>query len=650
MKIFAALNEASSAESVASLFVELSWPRPSLAFHSDEAIREIEAAGGCDLLVLDVFLSPLGGFTLRDILRDRYPEMKTLFVSSRDISAYAGLFQGAPFLPLPLETNALRSCLESLFPSPAAVDLTGTIFGHFHVREKLDEREGVEIFRARKTHSGHQVMLHVLIQENPPSSKKGAAFLDEAQAKMRRSHPRILEVLETGTAEGREFFTTPFLGGATLETLLASGGKIDSSTALQVIGLVAEVFGDCERKHIPFGPLIPSAILLPKNALPRLANLALSGEGPSQNPSLSMQTLGRLILEALDSTPASESARSVALRLMDSEANPLSWEEVEKLSCPAPPKPAPPSPTPPPTPPPPKKHNPTPIIAGALLLVIAALGLWFFMRPSTIEVQVPDLGALVEIPAGPFDFQGQPASLPAFYISKYEVTIAEYQKFLEDLERHPEKSAEIAHPFQPPGKSHVPKGWADQTQVTPPTPGYFKRAVREGQYLGAPLTPDSPVFGVDWFDAYAYAKWAGRRLPTEREWEKAARGRASSRHPWGETHSEDLANLGFDFTPSPDAKIGGEKDGFKRWSRVDLPSTDRSDYGVHGMAGNVSEWTAIWVKDGKGQRVPVSRGGHWMTAFGNSTDTATATRRAMDLTPLQTSDTMGFRTAADQPD
>jgi hypothetical protein len=444
VKIFAALNEASSAESVASLFVELSWPRPLLAFDTDEAIREIEASGGCDLLVLDVFLSPLGGFTLRDILRDRYPAMKTIFVSARDISDYAGLLQGAPFLPLPLEINALRGWLESAFPSPAAVSLSGTIFGNFHVREKLGERDGVEIFRARKTQSGHQVMLHVLIQENPPSQKKGAAFLDEAQAKMRRIHPRILEVSETGIAEAREYFTTPFLGGNTLETILANGGTVDASSALQILGLVADVFGECDRKHISFGPLISSAILLPKNALPRLANLALAGEGPSQNPSLSMQTLGRLILEALDSSPASESARSVALRLMDSEAIPLSWEEVEKLSCPALPKPTPPYPTPPPTPPPPKKYNPTPIIAGALLLVSAALGLWFSMRPSTIKVQVPDLGALVKIPAGPFDFQDQPASLPAFYISKYEVTIAEYQKFLEDLERHPEKSAEIA--------------------------------------------------------------------------------------------------------------------------------------------------------------------------------------------------------------
>jgi formylglycine-generating enzyme required for sulfatase activity len=240
--------------------------------------------------------------------------------------------------------------------------------------------------------------------------------------------------------------------------------------------------------------------------------------------------------------------------------------------------------------------------------------------------------------------------LPAFYISKYEVSIAEYQKFLQDLERHPEKAAAIAHPFQPPGKSHVPKGWADQTEIQPPTPGYHKRAMRDGQYLGAALTPDSPVFGVDWFDAYAYAKWAGRRLPTEQEWEKAARGPAKTRHPWGDDDSEFFANLGFDFTPSTDAKVGGQKDGFKRWSRVDLPATDRSGYGVHGMAGNVSEWTAIWVDAGNGTRVPVYRGGHWMTGSNDAADTATILRRGMDLSPTQSSDTIGFRTASDKPE
>jgi formylglycine-generating enzyme required for sulfatase activity len=658
VKIFAALHEASAAETVVSLLVELGWPRPALVCNSDEAIREIDAAGGCDLLLTEVYIPPLGGFTLRDALRDRWPGMKTVFVSTRPISGYAALLKDSPFLPHPLEAQALRECLESLFPPPKPEsppmpeDLAGSVFGKFHIREKLADLDGVEIYRARKTGDGRQVMLHVLIQENPPNPAKGAAFLDEAQAKFRLSHPRVLEVSDTGIAEGREYFCTEFLGDTTLKKLMANGSKIDSATALQIIALAADVFGYCERKNIPLAPLRASAILLPKSALPRLANFALAGDAPPQNPADQMKAFGSLILEALDPSPSSDKAREIARRLTEVESTPLTWEGVESLCSPEPTRVAEPSrPAPAPNPPAPKKQNLPWIPAVASIAAVGfALALWFYIQPSKTSVQVQDLGALVEIPAGPFDYQGRPASLPKFYISKYEVTIAEYQKFLEDLERHPEKAATLAHPFQPPGKSHVPKGWADQTDITPPTPGYLKRAQRDGQYLGAPLTPDSPVFGVDWFDAYAYAKWAGRRLPTEREWEKAARGPGSTRHPWGDTDSETSANLGFDFTPSPDAKIGGEKDGFKRWSRVDSPASDRSGYGVQGMAGNVSEWTAIWVQDGHDRRVPVYRGGNWMTGYGNSTDIATTTRRGTDLTPLETNDTMGFRTAADKPD
>ena len=655
MKIFAALHEVSAAEPVASLFVELGWPRPALVCNSDEAIREIEAAGGCDLLLTEVYLPPLSGFTLRDALRDRWPEMKTVFISSRPIAGYAGLLKDSPFLPLPLEAEALRHCLQTLFPptEPEPVqrpaDLAGTVFGKFHVREKLAEQEGVQIYRARKIEDARQVMLHVWNPQQPGDNAKGAVFLEEAQAKMRLTHPRVLEVSETGMADSREYFCTEYFGDATLDKALAGGTRLDNGMALQIIGLVAEVCSHCEMRNIPLAPLTAAAVILPKSALPRLSNLALTSEATPTNPTTQMQTLGRLILESIDST--ADKAREIAVRLLDVESHPLTWEDVENLTSPAPPPASIRPPVVPSSNPPPKKHRLGWIIAGAsLAAAVAGAGLWFLLSPPSTDCQVPDLGTLVEIPAGPFDYQGQPASLPKFYISKYEVTIAEYQKFLEDLASHPEKAAGIAHPFQPPGKSHVPKGWADQTDINPPTPGYLKRAQRDGQYLGATLTPDSPVFGVDWFDAYAYAKWAGRRLPTEREWEKAARGPDQSSHPWGDETSGALANLGFDFTPSPDAKIGGEKDGFKRWSRVDSPSTDRSGYGVQGMAGNVSEWTAIWAEVAPGQRVPVYRGGNWMTGFGNSTDTSTVTRRGTDLTPLETNDTMGFRTAADKPE
>ena len=126
--------------------------------------------------------------------------------------------------------------------------------------------------------------------------------------------------------------------------------------------------------------------------------------------------------------------------------------------------------------------------------------------------------------------------VPAFYIDQFEITQIEYKRFI------------------------------DATGYPPP-PSW-----QEGKY--AEEADFYPIVEVSWWDAMAYARWAGKRLPTEAEWEKAARGTDGRRYPWGNDYDSHLANTGRYFVP------------------VNAHLEGASPYGVVNMAGNASEWTA----------------------------------------------------------
>jgi formylglycine-generating enzyme required for sulfatase activity len=139
--------------------------------------------------------------------------------------------------------------------------------------------------------------------------------------------------------------------------------------------------------------------------------------------------------------------------------------------------------------------------------------------------------------------------LDDFYIDKFEITNADYQVCVENGICDPPNKTSSRH--------------------------------RE-EYFGNPEFADYPVIYVDWFKAQTYCEWRGARLPTEAEWEKAARGTDGRTYPWGNEYNGDLGN----FCDRDD----GFNDGYDDTAPVGSYPGGASPYGVLDLGGNVWEW------------------------------------------------------------
>lgn len=100
------------------------------------------------------------------------------------------------------------------------------------------------------------------------------------------------------------------------------------------------------------------------------------------------------------------------------------------------------------------------------------------------------------------------------------------------------------------------------------------------------LHPNRPVVNVTWYEAAAYCAWAGGRLPSEAEWERAARGTEARKYPWGNEPPE-ASRANYDET-----KAGAA-------TPVGLLPRGATPEGIQDLAGNVWEWTADWYETGK---------------------------------------------------
>lgn len=294
----------------------------------------------------------------------------------------------------------------------------------------------------------------------------------------------------------------------------------------------------------------------------------------------------------------------------------------------------------PPPPPPIVPDPPTPwlviaLMIGAVLVVILVLVLffgWVFSAPATerntskapINVDTPKRQRVNQAQAQPspptrmvyvrggdfmmgtnngdvYEEPPHPVTVKPFFIDVYEVSCADYERFVRSA---PHRS---------------PEGWLED-----------KCPSGKAQ---------QPVCNVTWDDAMAYAAWAGKRLPTEEEWEFAARGTDARAYPWGPQWNERMANAGG--ASRQIANVGTFK--------------GASPAGAYDMVGNVWEWTASDLKPYPGGKLPgaprgelkVIRGGSWregpeqatttyrgyLFARGSRDYSATGFRCVKDVTP-----------------
>jgi len=247
--------------------------------------------------------------------------------------------------------------------------------------------------------------------------------------------------------------------------------------------------------------------------------------------------------------------------------------------------------------------SPWSLVPGILVLV--GLGLLFTWLGTEVsgkgqpqERQVPVPEGMVLIPGGDFlmgstgqegkvgfqigvdEMPQHKVHLKPYYVDRYEVTNAQYQHFIEATGR--------------PAPSD-------------PHDSLFYSWIKDKPPAGQ---ENHPVVYVSWHDADAYCRWDSKRLPTEEEWEKAARGTDGRAWPWGDTFDGKKCNV-YESSPLWTAPVGSYPEG-------------GSPYGVHDMCGNVAEWTASWYEpypDNQlkrasfGQHFKIARGGAWVLPY-----------------------------------
>lgn len=434
--------------------------------------------------------------------------------------------------------------------------------GEYRLIEIIALKPPIQRWMAEQT----SISRPVLVDELPdPDPEQRAAFLADVKAKASVDHPSVASVYEAVAQDHVCFYAHEVLPGVSLEDRLASRAALRPIELAHLIRRVAEAQLHLQQAGIASTSTELRHIHLDDHGLVRLENLAIQGpRDPTQSARDAASLGASLVPLVADAQPGATRALTLLEWMRGTAENPpLEWDQIrdvaiqieQQLTHPQATSPAvvtralaPSS----------ARFSTAAIIGILAILLLIGYGIYSRSKPNkSNDSKPPEALALVKIPSGRYAGpDGLPEPMPAFDIAPHEVTIREYSEFLSALNTLARDQLEKTydHEDQPEDKAnHIPDDWEN----------LFAAAKSGGLWNTRTVTLDTPVVGVDWWDASAFAEWRKGRLPTQEEWFAALHYQCPD--------------------PSTLSPSG--------WVAVTTQSQDRTPAGLLGMAGSVTEWT-----------------------------------------------------------
>ena len=469
----------------------------------------------------------------------------------------------------PDTATSCRRCSASLIITP---DAPATVGERWRIEESIADVYGSHLSIGREITSGRSVLVKRLDPVAAMDRSTRSRFLKEAEILSSLDHEnvvRVLDVVEDGEIPA---LVMSYPSGEPLSALMHRLDRLPMTVTITLALQIQDALDYVHARGVTHRNLRPSTIYVgpsPRTGLPHLTiiDFGVAGTtGPGAEPA---QTTGTLLgMRATDSSLTVIPSPYVAPELLAEKSDPrtdiysLGVILFEMLTG-RPPVAAGAN-TPEAMIQAIKSESPTilrllrPDAPEALESVVHRMMAkepderYFDVAQTRLALMSAEVDPMVPIPRGPFlrgssddDASGRDEERPmreldlsAFYIDRSPVTVAQFRKFLAGTQT-PE-----------------PDGWAKHND-----------------------DEHHPVVFVTWHEADAFARWAGKRLPTEAEWEKAARGTDARQYPWG------------DDPPSPRVAHFGRKSGT---DAVGVRPQGASPFGALDMAGNAFEWVADW--------------------------------------------------------